>query len=542
MIVIPAKSFAQSNGVGNGGNAIVCYDAQNQIQSVQLFDYWEMKQAYPAMGDIDLGATTLSVGAKIDIFTKRVSEWEPTLGQKFSNDAHLIADNIDYYLADYLPTVNDDTSTFVPQSPCAKKQFAVQFTNLLPGERRFIVDRAIYNNTNTSNDTRAGIILHEVIYRYAISQFQHTNSDSARALNFGFASYEDAATLADIFRDSRLGFQNYMAAYRFPGTDGVLVLTNPGHEVGYAVSPTNLSRDRFRVHVAVGARVEMFHNYGETSFRLSGEYKPDLNQNVWKKSIHIHLVEGKDSYWLQGLDNNLQLSSVVQLNNQYGVFECSAAHFVGTPSKVDVCTTFAPTVTLNMGNNPSVDAPDKTEVYFDGQGAIEHLNAQNEFVRAITPLGPDKIPMAYIQFDPTGKINGGIFSWSDGYVFNRNNHTYRITEFEVDSTTGEILYGKLTGHESNGIGVKENTQRNGLPIVIGRPGDNEYDRIPAASQTICKERNYVDAWKDQDWKAFSVLGAQNLYDPEAQATIMYTDETVLKLNELWCKMPAGTLP
>lgn len=198
------------HGAGNGGNAVVCYSKPNQIQSIELFDYWEMSRAFPTFGQIDLGGPKLTVVEKVQLFTKRMAEFNPKLAKDVSNIGLSIANNINNYLIDNteIPDVDDDTPLIEPQKPCVKETFALQIKDVPTGGRRFVIKAKIYNHPLTSNDTRAGILLHEALYRLAILNGSD-NSDGVRKFNYVFASSNshtlDLREYASVIKGANLG-------------------------------------------------------------------------------------------------------------------------------------------------------------------------------------------------------------------------------------------------------------------------------------------------------------------------------------------------
>ncbi len=187
-VLIGLKTFAGVKVVGNGGDAVVCYtdSSKNQIRSVQMFDYWEQEQVLK-YGKIDLGPANISVQDKIVIATNRIAKFDPNLSAFVLKNAKNLADNIQSYLANsyILPDIQDSNPKIIPSKPdCFIEQFAIQYKDVQTGQRRFYISEKLYNDVNTSNDDRAGLLLHEAIYRYAILYREAKNSDGVRIFNY----------------------------------------------------------------------------------------------------------------------------------------------------------------------------------------------------------------------------------------------------------------------------------------------------------------------------------------------------------------------
>ncbi len=222
----PSLGFA-GNEKGNGGNAVVCYadTDHREIVSVEMFDYWEMERSRPIAGGVRLGSPTLSVNAKIDTVLRRLSVIDPVRARRYRESAYEILDHLEEFLSDDVnPTpIEDDNPAVEPNEPCVKVQFAVQLVEPQPGKRRFQINRRLWNASPTTNDARAGLILHEVIYREALG-VGHQNSDAVRYLNYalstGFLSRANA----------EIRYERILVSSRFPLNDfcTLLYLKNLG--------------------------------------------------------------------------------------------------------------------------------------------------------------------------------------------------------------------------------------------------------------------------------------------------------------------------
>lgn len=186
-----ADLFAQGHDIGNGGNGVICYTdlSRKNLVSVELFDYWESERTSGVQGGIQLGAAHLSVQEKIAIATSRLAFYDPKLAADVKTIALSMANNIHEFLAtpEMLPEINDANPRVLPSSPCYIEQFAVQWREPRTGVRRFAISEKFFNFSRTSNDTKAGIILHEALYRLAILNGA-VDSDGVRFFNYLLAT------------------------------------------------------------------------------------------------------------------------------------------------------------------------------------------------------------------------------------------------------------------------------------------------------------------------------------------------------------------
>ncbi len=231
-----STAFSLGQDRGNGGDALVCYTnaTRSQITSVKMFDYWEQEQVLK-YGPVTLGAPQVTIQEKIEVATKRLSKFDPYLGGQIRQMALNLANNIQNYLVTSyeLPEIDDANPRAIPTQPnCYIEQFAVQYKDLVTGQRRFSIADKFYNHPSADNDTRVGIILHEALYRYAI----HLNpalstSDDVRYLNYIIGStLLDSLTLQDIEQFHGILLKSKIAQAACTQKFGLFLKLEPGRE------------------------------------------------------------------------------------------------------------------------------------------------------------------------------------------------------------------------------------------------------------------------------------------------------------------------
>ncbi|MGE3609799.1 MAG: hypothetical protein AB7I27_09465 [Bacteriovoracaceae bacterium] len=188
----------EGSSSGGGGNAVVCYSSSGEIESVELFDYWEQPRILKTDLKLDLGPESLTVEEKIELALKRIEIWDPDLAQGYRVNAQEILAEISSFKIDDIKLIapNDDHSPLVPSAPCQKESFVIQKKFRKKGiQRPFLVRPDLYHHPKTSNTTKAGIILHETFYEEFLKNDLH-NSDGIRLFNFfvsadGFKNFQD---------------------------------------------------------------------------------------------------------------------------------------------------------------------------------------------------------------------------------------------------------------------------------------------------------------------------------------------------------------
>lgn len=180
---------------GNGGYSVVCPNG------AELLDYYEGRVIRNFK--LNLGPPELPVPDKIKILLDRLAARSPQRAARyrlqyndFLKEARFLS-NID------LGEIGDADPIVVPAG-CKPVPTINQRTPDFPGDPRYIVKLEIWNLLN--NDSKAGLILHELIYR----ELQQETSINTRYFNSLLASEQfetlDAKTYLEI--SLRVGFKS----------------------------------------------------------------------------------------------------------------------------------------------------------------------------------------------------------------------------------------------------------------------------------------------------------------------------------------------
>lgn len=199
--------FATGGGLGNGGDAIVCRDRNGHITSAELLDYFEarvLRDLNPEFGNESQSPDQRALVA-VERLERRAPEAFRILREyvvSFLSETRMISD-ID------LPDVPDSGEVLVPRG-CRVEQVAIQHEPRVTRDYRYWINQEIWNAM--SRLSRAGLILHEVIYRVAL-QVGATNSIGVRHLNALMSSPEfDHISREEYTRAVIWAFQNNMVA------------------------------------------------------------------------------------------------------------------------------------------------------------------------------------------------------------------------------------------------------------------------------------------------------------------------------------------
>ncbi len=220
-------TLAQAGGgdiSGNGGDAVVCQSgpvtiplaSQDRVPHAMLLDIYEgllMRDIHP-----DLGDPSLDVMQKVEQALSRMHRLDPGRAERYLKVAQGFMKDTRMIAAD-LQDIPD--SGFVPLPPvgvCKIVQAVVQKPRSFPEDKTFTIDRRVWDLFD--NDSRAGLILHEIVYQELI-QYGHTNSISARYFN----------TLLLSNRFSQIGLAEYLSllgsvGFRHYNYHGMLISTD----------------------------------------------------------------------------------------------------------------------------------------------------------------------------------------------------------------------------------------------------------------------------------------------------------------------------
>lgn len=186
---------------GGGGNSVICYGPNGEISEISLLDYVEgVRKDQSLNKGVSLEGKT--VREKLLSAFKRMEKRWPFLSEKLEQKALQVEKEMSLNLMGAqdgkLTPIIDMDLTFVPNKnalghQCKIVRFAVQEKEQLKGQRKFNFVKELYMHPRTSDTTRAGIIIHEVLYEEAIK-------DGAKNSNFvRWLTYLISSPTFDVF-------------------------------------------------------------------------------------------------------------------------------------------------------------------------------------------------------------------------------------------------------------------------------------------------------------------------------------------------------
>ena len=151
---------------GNGGDALVCYNSNGNIRSVELLDYYEALQKQ-RIESIELGEKEWGFHEKVLYALNRLEAIDYLRAQKYKQWYKDFFNQDELTWGENLVNIADTGALSIPNN-CEIKQIAVQESPSLPGDKRYIISKSLWSLMD--EDNKAGLILHELIYREVISE------------------------------------------------------------------------------------------------------------------------------------------------------------------------------------------------------------------------------------------------------------------------------------------------------------------------------------------------------------------------------------
>lgn len=158
------SSANSSHLVGNGGDIVVCKTTTGKFKSAELLDFYEARiqrkfeliepKAHSSEKEI-----AEEMIERLSIYGTNLSDMLKDFNEHFKKDANFLS-GIDLNDAD------DSFHLFLPKD-CSLEQVIIQREPLFAGDARYTVSADLWDLLDPFN--KAGLILHEIVYRVLIS-------------------------------------------------------------------------------------------------------------------------------------------------------------------------------------------------------------------------------------------------------------------------------------------------------------------------------------------------------------------------------------
>ena len=411
LVLLNLTSVTWAGSGAHGGNGVVCFtdSSKKAIASVELFDYWEKARELKLNVKLDMGGPDLTVQEKIDVVIDRLRTFDPVRADQYKINAQNILGQLQDYLTSEieLADIQDDNGVIRPTGLCIKTRFAVQLKDPKPYQKKFLISALLYQSKATSNDARAGIILHEVIYQEAIDLGQ-TTSDNTRYFNYLISTNYLAGNSIEQYLSllEQVGFPvNNVMPVLLPDTNQIIYLDRESLkyssdrvlEEGVLNKSVIISDDLKRLHLSKGTVIK-FHKSGRIKYISLNQSSNELYLRIYGKEYQTQ----PEDFWFYDKNSGSPYSAKF--------FDPVAVVVAG------VSTTITP----------------HTDVGFNSDGYITSgkLSSPVSTVVLGIPIIISASKAAY--FTRSGKIYGGLLE--SPVLVRIGNQEIQITAFLADSS------------------------------------------------------------------------------------------------------------
>ncbi len=202
LMSISIAAFATKE-VGNGGNVVFCNSGRI---SIEMLDYYEARILRGMNVDVDKAGDPINIANQV---VRRLLVASPLRRIAYEKYVNSFMNEARFVSGVELVTVPDSDHIFLPDN-CKIVQIAIQKEPEFPEDGRYVVNKDLWDNMDAAS--KAGLILHEVIYREAID-FGAEDSKASRYLNALLAANLVKQHTPDTFNAlmQKIGFKAYEA-------------------------------------------------------------------------------------------------------------------------------------------------------------------------------------------------------------------------------------------------------------------------------------------------------------------------------------------
>jgi hypothetical protein len=225
--------FAAGGRSDGGGNAVVCFDQLGipdqirsnegeltdnfipHIQSVETFDLYEARLPRGVNGKLPVLALigpNENLDSYIGRLNARLSVVAPILAREIKESEDLFTDDNIINDQHGLEKIDDVNAVSLIAPNCVLATMAIQLNN--QGQYSLHLDQRLFDHPLHSQESRAALILHEYIYRYA-RELGQTDSANTRALLSMILEQDQSVRIHDFLdKAEALGFlPQYLISY-----------------------------------------------------------------------------------------------------------------------------------------------------------------------------------------------------------------------------------------------------------------------------------------------------------------------------------------
>lgn len=175
------ETFA--NEKGNGGDGVVCYKANGEINRVTLFDHHEGTYRHKEL-ILDYGKSETSYIEKVNYVLDRLAIINPSRAMLYRGWFAEFEQNTNRLRGIELIDIPDAGNGRIPKG-CKLEQLATQEEPIYSSDKRYTINQDLVDHL--SEEGHAGLIIHELVLRESL-MYNHINSTRSRFLNLFISS------------------------------------------------------------------------------------------------------------------------------------------------------------------------------------------------------------------------------------------------------------------------------------------------------------------------------------------------------------------
>lgn len=192
--------------VGNGGGGHVCRSG-SEITRAELWDFYEARNIQ-GNWKVDLDVSIQDP----DPLKQAIAIARAVVSDRWAEIDPVMAGYVDKLLNNFedesaltgypLQRLHDVHTVVAPEPGCFREQIAIQRIPQYPGDKRYLIQKSIFEHRNFDPIQRAGLVLHEVIYRLTRLGGAKTSQTARYLTSLFFANQQ-----RDIFTDIETYFR-----------------------------------------------------------------------------------------------------------------------------------------------------------------------------------------------------------------------------------------------------------------------------------------------------------------------------------------------
>lgn len=194
IICLGLSAWAGGDRVGNGGDVVICQNAK--YPAIELLDFHEAREKSIPLASLKAKDYLSKVK---EVLGQTIKDVQPARYRRYLEWINTFEAESQFRSQVNLPDIDDSGLVILPVG-CSMRQAVIQLTSeaVSDGEPRYIIDQEVWSQLDEMN--RAGLLLHEMIYREIIASNSIQNVTSMRVRNLNRILFGSDFVLENYFK------------------------------------------------------------------------------------------------------------------------------------------------------------------------------------------------------------------------------------------------------------------------------------------------------------------------------------------------------